>query len=159
MMALKNPVAIFTATDNAEAELLRVLLVQSGIEAHSTADLSLIGSWWGGKLPGFHRPQVWIDRSEIEQATPLLKDFEGRSIHRNARTKTSDADAAPIEIVCESCDRRTSFPASQKGSVQACPKCGAYLDVGDVEWDSDWSGDDESGEAEESAEGDTSEKA
>lgn len=37
----------------------------------------------------------------------------------------------PIEVLCEECGERTSFPAAQRGSVQECPHCGTFLDVGE----------------------------
>jgi hypothetical protein len=48
---------------------------------------------------------------------------------RSNELREVDKEGAEIEVVCEECDRRASFPLAQEGSVQVCPHCRAYLDV------------------------------
>jgi hypothetical protein len=51
-----------------------------------------------------------------------------------------ETDSEQVEAVCEECGCRASFPAQERGTVQECPKCGAYLDVGDAELPEGWKG-------------------
>ena len=37
-----------------------------------------------------------------------------------------------MEVVCEECGQTSSFPATQQGSLQDCPHCGASVDVGEA---------------------------
>jgi len=133
-MALKDPVAIFTAETNVEAQMVRHLLVSAGIEAYTTEDYSLVGLWMGGTIPNIHQPQVWVDQPDAERAAPLLQEYQD---HKADRRLGRETDQGPVEAVCEECGKATTFPGSQRGSVQDCPHCGAMMDVGGDEED-DW---------------------
>ena len=138
VMALSDPVAVYNAANNLEAQLVRDVLIDSGVEAFVTEDVSLVGVWFGGLIPELHKPQVWIERANIEPAKPILDEYERRSVERrNAGTEVGTAETT-LGVVCEECVTRTCFPASQRGSVQNCPNCGAYIDVGDDESSEYW---------------------
>jgi hypothetical protein len=137
-MPLRDPVAVYNAATNAEAQLLRIALVEAGIEAYATEDVSAVGIWMFGLLPEIHKPQVWVERADMARVKPILDEFEERA-HERRQAAAAPADGSPIEATCEECGRSSSFPAAQRGSVQDCPHCGAYVDVGsdDVDgWDS-----------------------
>src|SRR5688572_23339161 len=103
------------------------------IEAFVTEDLSAAGTWIGGFIPEIHKPQVWVDRADIERARPVLVEYERRSAERRPGVAP---EGGRIEVACEKCGGTATFPAAQKGTVQECPHCGAYLDVGkDDSWD------------------------
>ena len=71
-MALEDPVAVYNATNNIEAHLVKMWLVDAGIEAFVLEDLSTAGIWMFGALPEIHKPQVWIskaDRSERSRSS------------------------------------------------------------------------------------------
>jgi hypothetical protein len=131
-MALRDPVAVYNAATNLEAHHLCNLLDEAGIQAFLTEDLSLVGTWVGGLVPEMHKPQVWVERTDVERATLILQDYEQRAKER--RTKPDDVDGPTIDAVCENCGARSSFPSVQRGSVQDCPLCGAFIDVGEEEW-------------------------
>jgi hypothetical protein len=137
-MALRDPVAVYNAANNVEAHLVRDALLASGIEAHVTEDVSQIGTWVGGLIPEMHKPQVWVERTDIDRAKPVLDEFERRSAELRDTGPEGIEDADPIEVVCDECGGRASFPAAQRGSVQVCSQCGAYLDVGDEEPPDGW---------------------
>lgn len=145
-MGLQDPVAVYNAASNHEAQLVCIHLNEAGVEAYVTEDISLVGVWVFGLLPEIHKPQVWVDRSAIEQAKLFLEEFE-----RKLRAQlASDANASPLDAeevdsFCEECGRNSFFPASQQGSVQDCPHCGAYMDVGEVSDHGEWR-ENESGE-------------
>ena len=135
-MAIKHPVAVYTAENNIEAHQLCTYLEQSGIEACPTLDDSLAGFWTFGVLPGIHKPQVWVDESNVEAAQPLLADYEHEVVRRRATVNAAQAaETGSIDVVCEECEKTTAFPASKKGTTQDCSHCGAYVDVGDEPYD------------------------
>ena len=142
-MALDGPIAAYNAATNLEAQLILNILTAAGIEAAVVADMSPAGFWSFGVLPQIHRPQVWINRPDMDRAKPILEDYMRRADER----RTADAAAPPIEVVCEECGKSSSFPGNQNGTVQDCPHCGAFVDVGDEvafdEWDERAAGGDE----------------
>lgn len=127
-MALRDPFAVYNAANNMEASFVRDALIAAGIEAFVTEDVSQVGTWVGGLVPEIHKPQVWVERSDAERATPILNGFERRKAE--LRGDVRGDSAAAIAVLCEGCGKEASFPAVQKGSVQQCPHCGAYVDVG-----------------------------
>lgn len=134
-MALTDPFAAYNAANNVEAQMLQNLLLSRGIEAHVTEDnLSMAIASLGG-MAGVHRPQVWIDRSESERAIPVIDEFEKKLGLR--RDESENVIDVAVEMSCDSCGKQVTFPADQRGTVQECPHCAAYLDVGgaDGEWE------------------------
>jgi hypothetical protein len=146
-MPLQDPVAVYNAASNVEAIQVCNALVAAGIEAHITEDHSAVGFSVYGRLAEIHKPQVWVARADIERARPVLIEYERRA----AELQPQEVGIGePIEVVCD-CGQTTRFPATQRGSVQECPACGAFLDVGEAEDSEDWG----EPEPDETAEGET----
>ena len=132
-MALHDPVAVYNAANNLQAHFVRDALLDSGVDAFVTEDVSQVGTWIGGLVPELHKPQIWVERADIERAKPVLDEFERRA----AELRERDAQEgllieSTIEVFCEECGQRSTFPSTQRGSVQQCQHCRAYVDVGDV---------------------------
>jgi hypothetical protein len=121
-MALSDPVAVYTATNNVEAHLLCTLLANSGIEAHTVEDLSQVAAWAGGLIPALHKPQVWVDRAAVERARAVLEEHERLE---DQRRPGRPSDEGPVEAVCEDCGKSSIFPAKHRNTVQNCPYCGS----------------------------------
>lgn len=132
-MALRDPVAVYNAASNIEAGFVCDALIAGGVEAFVIEDISQIGTWAGGLIPEIHRPQVWVDRTDVERAAPLLVEYERHAKELRDRAAESD-DAVQIAETCEDCGELATFPSSQKGTVQSCPHCGAFVDVGAEDW-------------------------
>jgi endogenous inhibitor of DNA gyrase (YacG/DUF329 family) len=133
-LAISNPVSVFNAKNNIEAHLLQNMLADEGIEAYATFDESAVGHWMFGSLPEIHKPQVWIDRSNVDQARPLLMKFEQRQrLHSMPAKGSADREGDKIAVICEECGKTSYFGGSKNGTVQDCPHCGAYVDVEDGE--------------------------
>lgn len=146
-MALRDPVAVYNAANNIEAHLICDLLNDAGIEAHVTEDVSVVGQGPLGFLPEVHKPQVWTERVDIERVKPFLEEYERQQLQRReAEMKRAAAGEATVEATCEECGQRSAFPAAQDGTVQDCPHCGAYVDVGDIPDTEEWWGEPESGD-------------
>jgi hypothetical protein len=138
-MALRDPVAAYNAANNVEAHLVCNALLSQGVEAHVIEDVSQVGTWALGLVPELHKPQVWIERSDVDRAKPVLDDFERRAAElRTTTAKPEAADESAVEVVCDECGRSASFPAAQRGSVQQCPHCRGYIDVGADEFSEEW---------------------
>jgi hypothetical protein len=132
-MGLSDPVAIYNAESNDQAHLMCLYLEHCGIEAHFTYDDSLVGYWMFGRLPEIHKPQVWVDRSNVDAVRPLIEEFERRNRESRAVNQGNNTDLEAILVVCEECGTTAHFPSWKKGTTQDCPNCAAYVDVGDVE--------------------------
>jgi hypothetical protein len=128
-MALSNPVAVYNAANNVEVHLICTLLEENGIEAHATLDESLAGYWAFGILPEIHKPQVWVDRSNIGAVKPLLEKYELDRQQRRLEEYDLAASGEVVTVACEDCGKSTAFPYAKLGSVQDCAYCGAYVDV------------------------------
>lgn len=134
-MGLRDPVAVYNAATNVEAQLICNILNDAGVEAFVTEDTSPAGVWMFGTLPEIHKPQVWVDRSSLDRAKPLLDDYERRSIEREEREEadsnevTASETLSPVAFVCEECGKSITFPAQRRGHVETCPHCGSYVDV------------------------------
>jgi hypothetical protein len=123
----RDPVAAYNSVNNVEAHLVCGLLQNAGVPAKVIEDVSQVGVWWGGTVAEIHKPQVWIERDDVERARPILTEYD----RRNAGRRTVQPEAGPpIEVVCEECGKRSVFPKSQNGTTQNCPHCQAYVDVG-----------------------------
>jgi hypothetical protein len=121
-----------------EAIFVRDALIAAGVEAFVIEDVSQVGTWVGGLIPEIHKPQVWVERADVERAKPLLDNFERRAAELRGTQGEGETSGPSVEAVCEECGAHSSFPAAQRGSVQQCPQCDSYLDVGDEDPPADW---------------------
>ena len=128
-MALREPFAAYNAHNNFEAHLVSKLLNDAGIPAMVIEDMSGVGIWWGLTVAEIHKPQVWIEKSDVERATPILAEYDRKNQERLA---TNHAATARVVGVCEECGARSEFPAALNGTTQNCPKCRAFMDVGEL---------------------------
>jgi hypothetical protein len=128
-MPIQDPYKIYTADNNIEAILLVEMLQAAGIEAFVDEDQF----WALGTLTQLHRSNVWIEKSTASKAADLIARFEERKWQRTHPT----GDAAPIPVHCEECGKVSAFPANLRGTTQECFHCGAYVDVGESDWDTD----------------------
>jgi hypothetical protein len=115
-MTPPDPVPIYTAQNDAEAQLLANALLALGVKE---------GAWTRRT-----RAQVWVNRADIDKAKPVLDGFERRQAQRRVGGADEATAGPPLEVACEKCGRYATFPAAQRRSAQECPHCGAYLDVG-----------------------------
>ncbi len=147
-MPLEDPVAVYNAETNVEAQMVKLLLIDAGIEAHASEDLSPVGLWMFGLLPEIHKPQVWVSRHDIDRAGPVLRDYAERTAQREREKRRGATDEErTVSAVCEECGETSTFPESKRGTVQDCRRCGAYIDVGDFDEQGDFweQGSDEAG--------------
>lgn len=131
-MPLVDPISAYNASSNLEAMLVQQFLESEGVPAFVTEDNSLVGYWMFGILPEIHKPQVWVSRRDAERAAQLLVEYERLQFERDAERKMNEPKSFTVQ--CEDCGKMSSFAGSLQGTVQICPQCGAYVDVGDFDW-------------------------
>jgi hypothetical protein len=107
------------------------MLQAAGIEAAVTEEGTLVTVYHGGAMPGIHKPQVWVSRSDAERARQLLINYDRELVQRR---RAAFQEPEPGQMIatglCEQCGQRTPFSLMLVGSVQVCAGCGAYVDVG-----------------------------
>jgi hypothetical protein len=134
-MAIANPVEVYAASSPQEAQLLKDLLSESGINAEITEDVTPEGEWMGVSSAPNHSSRMWVDGDMAEMASVILSDYEKQ--RENKRAARDESAGQFADSRCEECGGTSPFPAAQHGTVQECPKCGASMDVGPVD-DGDW---------------------
>ena len=121
---------VYVANSLEEAEVVAVWLEEQGFPARVMNTSTLAG------LPSLYSPvetdaggvEVWVlDEARAPQAKQLLEEHS----ETLAKQAAAAQQGAPIQARCEECGQSSEFPAKERGSVQECPHCGAYLDVGE----------------------------
>lgn len=125
-----EPICVYTASSNFDAHAMATWLESNDIPAYAVEDVAGTNVSILGSVNQFHAPQVFVERTDVEAALPLIRQFE---VRRRARGK-GEGGAEPLKAECEECGALSEFPASQNGTTQNCPTCGAYMDVGLDEW-------------------------
>jgi rubrerythrin len=133
-MGLVDPVKIYAATANVEAQMICRLLQGAGVEAFAGEDLSVAGLWLFGTIAGVFDAGVFVSRTDADRAVELIRQ------HERLEAERSNAQGSQVETTCEECGKTAAFPAAQRATVQSCPSCGAYLDVGEVDLPDDLGG-------------------
>ena len=132
-MDLKDPIVIYTAAGNLEAQMIADMLNAKGIAAFAEEDQSGVSLWAFGTISQFHKPRVYVEQAASEAAARIIADFEEQ---KRRRQNPGDGEGE-IDVVCEECGEQTSFPASLNGTTQNCSHCQAFVDVGEFAWDED----------------------
>ena len=132
--SLESPTLVYTANGNLEAHSVVNFLQSNGIRAYAVEDNSGVSLFAFGTISQFHKPQVFVDKQDLESAGELLYEFETR----RARRRKKQDERPPIKAECEECGAIGDFPANQDGTTQNCPKCHAFMDVGETDWPEDF---------------------
>jgi Zn finger protein HypA/HybF involved in hydrogenase expression len=126
-MGLVDPVKVYAATSNLQGQMIAHVLQSAGVEAFAGEDVSAAGMWIGGTLPGVFDAGVYVSRRDAERAVEIIRQ------HERVEAQRSSNQGPELETICEDCGKSATFPASKRGTVQNCPHCGAYIDVGEGE--------------------------
>jgi ribosomal protein S27E len=127
----RDPRCVFVGESAAQAETVAAYLSGQGIaaeviEPNTLGGLDGLNFFTGIGARGL---EVWVhDPAAVPRARELLEAQAESLAQREARTGF-------VETECEECGARVKFPASEAGTVQDCPNCGAYLDVPDPDAD------------------------
>lgn len=140
-MELDDPVTIYTAGSNLVAHQFAEALLASGIESQVIEDNVPMGVLEGGQNSTSHHPRVWISSTDLERAAVVVQAFEaevhGRQILLGNQVQV-DLRAEWIDATCEKCGTVTRFAPIHQGTVENCPNCFAFMDVGVEDEFDDW---------------------
>lgn len=137
-MELHDPVAVYTAASDLEAYEIVELLQGAEIPAQVIEDMNLLD----GLNPPVHAAKVWVSSRDLDRATAVTQGYEARVLQRDLAHHVPhvpvDLQSEWIDARCDKCGTVTRYAPIQKGSVENCPKCYAFMDIGsDVDFD-DW---------------------
>ncbi len=122
-----DPTCVHRAADLGEADIVAAWLAEQGITP-LVKDYAAV-SLYGLVVSSPRGVEVCVvDEEQRKRATDLLREH----VAEIAARKSAEATGPPIPILCKACGRTTSFPHGQRGSVQSCPYCRAYMDVPDL---------------------------
>jgi hypothetical protein len=137
-MIYRDPKCVYVANNLGVAETTVVFLGQNGIPAQVMNPMTLGGlvglTWLSPTGVSSYGIEVWVDNpAQADRAKELLQaqaDFKSSKVEQADRS-------GDITALCDDCGKPSTFPGSQRGSVQNCPQCGAYMDVVDAQGDSE----------------------
>lgn len=149
-MEMEDPVAVYNAKSDAEAQLLEQLLKDAGIDATIVEDQSVAGLFADGAITHLPSPQVVVARADAERTAEVLLQFDQARQQLQSQAR-ANAELTFVTAVCEECGQSSTFTGTLVGSVQDCPHCGKFMDVAADGEDLEW-GDPEDEEAEDDEE-------
>ncbi len=130
-MVYRDPRCVFVSNNVGEAQVVATWLQAQGIDAEAM-NLSTLGGFEGLTIlspggTGTAGIEVWVHNpDQAPEAIALLTEHQERLAAEAAHAPQGPAF---IDVVCEECGKRTTFPGKDRGSVETCPHCSAYLDV------------------------------
>ena len=125
-MFYRDPKCVYVGNDFGQANVVAGWLQGQGIPAE-VMNQATMGGLISPALTGATGMEVWVvDAAQAPEAIRLLGDHMVSQITRDQR-------GPPLFVTCEECGKTSNFPAKQRGSVQECPHCTAYLDVEDLD--------------------------
>jgi len=119
-----KPICIRHTATVEEADILVAWLAERDIKATIT-DRDNPGAFAFG-VTDTEGIEVFVANEEIaRRAKELLAEHD----REHATEHGAESAETAVEVTCEECKCACSFPADQRGTVQECPECGAYVDV------------------------------
>lgn len=116
----RDLICVHRARDVGEGDILVAWLAEQGIAA-MVKDRYTAGTLQVSQIVAPLGIEVCvIDPTQANAARSLLAE------HTTERVMKGDA---AVDATCEECGRTSRFPGTERGSVQSCPHCRAYVDV------------------------------
>jgi hypothetical protein len=111
-----------------EADIVVAWLSGNGILARVMGAAALQGAlgWIPFSEFGAKGIEVWV--LDEEQAPAARKLLTERANEVKSRLGNLRGPDAPIQVICH-CGHSNTFPAAERGRVEACARCGDFLDV------------------------------
>lgn len=143
-MLYRDPKCVFVTEDPGIADVIVDSLGHEGIQAQVMNRATLGGlvgltvfSKTGVPAAGI---EVWVlDEKQVPRALEVIEEFSNRRSER----KSANEALGDIDAKCEECGESSTFPGKLRGTVQDCPRCGAYMDIPGGDEEFDWSAADE----------------
>ncbi len=134
-MPYRDARCVYVARNLSEAETTVSLLASHDIEAKvidgtAAGLLDGIAALTGSSSRGI---EVWADISNHPEIARLLQE---QAAILEAKSKQGQEHGS-VEVACDNCGKKTTFAGDLYGTIQDCPRCGSFLDVGPGE-ELDW---------------------
>jgi hypothetical protein len=129
-MELTNPTLVCTTPTNIMAHEVAEWLSNAGISAQVMEG--------GNPLGGVENAGVMVSALDHPRALEALQALQQASRPQPSSLVDVPLHSEWIDVRCDRCGHEMRFPPIQKGSVENCPNCFAFIDIGsDVDYD-DW---------------------
>jgi hypothetical protein len=133
-MIYRDPKCVYVADTATEGQAIVLFLAERGISAEvmNASMLTDRAGFGHNAITGrvAEGLEIWVKQeSQAADAIQLLADHEQWKTHKSEQA----AALGPVEATCEECGAVSKFPGDQRGTVQTCQHCRAYLDVPGVE--------------------------
>ena len=127
-MLYRDPKCVFVANDFGQADVVAAWLQGQGIDAEVMNQATMGGFLSPLLVRSATGVEVWVvDSAQAADAIRLLADQEMALI---ANKTLKEQTGPPLVVVCEECGKTQHFSGPrERGTVQNCTHCAAYLDV------------------------------
>jgi hypothetical protein len=119
-----EPVVIRRTATVEEAQIIVAWLDEQGVEA-VVVDQANPGVFAFGVTDIEGIAIAVPDEESARRAESILAEHD----REHAEATLPDTSIERVDVVCETCKSTTTFTGEQRGTVQECSECGAYLDV------------------------------
>lgn len=126
-MQLTDPISVYIAGTNLEAQMVANHLTSLGIPAYAIEDTSGVSTFSFGVISQFHKPMVYVERTQADDARKLIEEYEGAANRAEHHTKSS----GELPDYCPACGERVAH------GTPTCPECERPL-----HWEKDEESDD-----------------
>lgn len=124
-MALGDLVKIYASRSHMQVQLMARLLEQCGIDAIVREPVTY---WLSDNIPS--DTSVYVTHPNAERAVEIIQVIRA---YETLKAERDNALGEEISVTCGKCGKMTAFPSAQFDTVQECPVCGTFLDVGETE--------------------------
>lgn len=114
-MEIVDPVAVYSPRTLAEGQEIARVLSESGVPARVIME------------------EVVVARADEQRAAEFFKSLQ----HSDTEVPADPSKPAFVTAVCEECGQSSTFTGEYFGTVQDCPHCGKFMDVGGSDADFD----------------------
>jgi hypothetical protein len=126
----RDPKCVYVADNATEGQAIVLFLADRGIAAEvmNASTLTDRAGFGHNAITGrvAEGLEIWVKQeSQVADAIQLLADHGQGKAHKSEQA----AALGPVQATCEECLDTSEFPGEQRGTVQSCQHCGAYLDV------------------------------
>lgn len=119
-----EPVVIRRTATVEEAQIIVAWLDEQGVEA-VVVDQANPGVFAFGVTDNEGIAIAVPDEESARRAKSILEEHDRQQVE----STLPDTPIEKVDVVCDACKTTTTFTGEQRGTVQECGECGAYLDV------------------------------
>jgi hypothetical protein len=126
-MELKDPLSVYIAGSNLEAQMICNHLNALGIPAHVIEDASSDGTYSFGFVSLMHTPRVYVERTQADEARKVIGEYEAAAIESRAK----ESELSESNDYCPACGEHVAH------GTPTCPECERPIDWPDDKTEED----------------------